>query len=170
LTLCDVPSPRGGTWGADNSIIFAPSAASALLRVSADGGNPQPVTTLDRTQNEASHRWPQFLPGGEGILYSAGPTVSVFGWIEARVLAQSLKTGARRVLVQHGTFPQYDSSGRLVYFQGGIAYAQRFDPNRLQVSGEAMPVLERVANLGGINGGAFEFALSTTVRWRMHRA
>jgi serine/threonine-protein kinase len=162
LTLCDAPGPRGATWGADNSIIFAPSAASALLRVSADGGNPQPVTTLDRTQNEASHRWPQFLPGGEAIVYSAGPTVSVFGWIEARVLAQSLKTGARRVVVQHGTFPHYAPSGHLLYFQGGIAYAQLFDPDRLQVSGEAMPVLERVPNLGGINGGAFEFALSST--------
>jgi serine/threonine-protein kinase len=162
LTLCDASGARGGTWGTDNSIIFAPSAASALLRVSADGGNPLPVTTLDRTQNEASHRWPQFLPGGEAIVYSAGPTVSVFEWIEARVIAQSLKTGARRVLVQHGTFPHYAPSGHLLYFQGGIAYAQLFDPNRLQVSGEAVPVLDRVANLGGINGGASELALSPT--------
>ena len=162
LTLADASGARGGTWGTDNSIIFAPSAASALLRVSADGGSPQPATTLDRTQNEASHRWPQFLPGGEAIVYSAGPTVSVFGWIEARVLAQSLKTGARRVLVQHGTFPHYAASGHLLYFQGGIAYAQRFDPNQLQVSGEAMPVLDRVPTLGGINAGAFELALSPT--------
>ena len=162
LTLCDASGPRGGTWGTDNSIIFAPSAASALVRVSADGGNPQPVTTLDRTQNEASHRWPQFLPGGEAIIYAAGPTVSVFGWIEARVLAQSLKSGARQVLAQHGTFPHYTGNGHLLYFQGGIAYAQLFDPNRLQVSGEAMPVLDRVASLAGINGGAFELALSST--------
>ena len=162
LTLCDASGPRGGTWGTDNSIIFAPSAASALLRVSADGGTPQPVTTLDRTQNEASHRWPQFLPGGETIVYAAGPTVSVFGWIEARVIAQSLETGARRVVAQHGTFPQYTASGHLLYFQGGIAYAQLFDPDRLQVSGEAMPVLDRVPNLAGINGGAFELAVSPT--------
>ena len=45
-TLSEAPSTRGGSWGDDGNIIFAPSNRSALLRVSAAGGTTQPVTEL----------------------------------------------------------------------------------------------------------------------------
>jgi serine/threonine-protein kinase len=38
ITIAPVANPRGGTWLPDNTIIFAPSAASVLMRVSAEGG------------------------------------------------------------------------------------------------------------------------------------
>src|SRR4030095_13046734 len=75
IVLASVSNPRGGTWLPDNTIIFAPSAATVLMRVSAEGGKAEPATKLDRTLNEASHRWPHVLPGGESLLYAAGPTV-----------------------------------------------------------------------------------------------
>jgi eukaryotic-like serine/threonine-protein kinase len=162
LVLCDVTNPRGGAWLPDNSIVFAPSAASVLLRVSAAGGRPEPVSTLDRQLNEASHRWPHVLPGGDAILFGAGPTVSALGWIEAHIVAQSLKTNRRQQVAAHGTFPHYTSPGHLVYVQSGIVYAQKFDPVRFEVTGDAFPVLEQVTQGGGINGGAFQWATSPT--------
>jgi serine/threonine-protein kinase len=162
VTLCDAPVPRGGSWASDNSIVFAPSSASPLLRVPAAGGAAQPATTLDRTLNEASHRWPHVLPGGEAMLYAAGPTVTAGGWLEAHVIGQSLKTGVRRVLAPHGTYPQFGPSGQMLYLQGGVVYGQAFDSARLEVAGDAIPALQYVATLGGINGGATQFAVSAT--------
>ena len=163
LVLCDATTPRGGTWLPDNSIIFAPSPASVLLRVRAEGGNPEPVSTLDRQLNEGSHRWPHVLPGRNAILYAAGPTVSVREWIESHIVAQSLGTDRRRqVVAPHGTFPHFAPTGHLLYVHSGTVYAQSFDPDRLEVAGNAVPILERVTTAGGINGGSFQWAISGT--------
>ena len=43
---------RGGTWNQDDVIVF--STGSYLLRVSAVGGTPTPVTELDKSRNEAA--------------------------------------------------------------------------------------------------------------------
>ena len=40
-----------------------------LYRVSASGGEVTPVTKLDRSKRENSHRWPQFLPNG--VIFSS---------------------------------------------------------------------------------------------------
>ena len=160
--ICDALDPRGASWAGDDSIIFAPTASSALVRVSSSGGTLQPITSLDRSLNEASHRWPHLLPGGEAILFAAGPTVSARGWNEAHVNVQSLKSGMRRLLAQHGTYPLFAPTGHLLFLQDGVAYAQRFDPVKLEVTGEAQPLLERVPAGRGINGGARDLALSAT--------
>ena len=146
ITIAPVANPRGGTWLPDNTIIFAPSAASVLMRVSADGGKAEPASTLDRQLNEASHRWPHALPGGDAIVYAAGPTVSTREWMEAHVVAQSLApdTRRRRVVAPHGSFPHFVSSGHLLYSQSGLVYAHAFDPKTFQTTGDAFPILERI--------------------------
>ena len=84
------------------------------------------------------------------------------GWNEAHVNVQSLKSGMRRLLAQHGTYPLFAPTGHLLFLQDGVAYAQRFDPVKLEVTGEAQPLLERVPTGRGINGGARDLALSAT--------
>ena len=160
--LCDAVNPRGGAWLPDNSIVFAPSPASVLLRVPAAGGTPEAVSKLDRELNEASHRWPHVLPGGKAIVYAAGPTVTAREWIEAHVVAQSLETGQRRQVAAHGTFPRFAPGGDLLFVQSGIVYAQAFDLDRLDVIGDAVPILERTTRGGGINGGASEWTTSSS--------
>src|ERR1700676_1240597 len=41
VTLCDVPSQRGGSWGEDDQIVFPANNHSALVRISPSGGTPQ---------------------------------------------------------------------------------------------------------------------------------
>src|SRR4030095_1292980 len=101
IVLASVSNPRGGTWLPDNTIIFAPSAATVLMRVPAEGGKPEPASTLDRSLNEASHRWPHVLPGGDAIVYAAGPTASARAWMEAHIVVQSIKGDRRRVVAPH---------------------------------------------------------------------
>ena len=45
ITLCDASRIRGGTWGADGTIIFVPDVETGLWRVSDAGGQPQQITT-----------------------------------------------------------------------------------------------------------------------------
>ena len=78
ITLCDAPNDRGGTWSEEGSILFAPGGQTGLWRVSSAGGAAEALTTPDRAAGETTHHWPQALPGGEAVLFTArrgGPNV-----------------------------------------------------------------------------------------------
>jgi serine/threonine-protein kinase len=68
--LADAPFPRGGCWGTDDTLYFAPSNVSGLWKVSAAGGPATELTRLEREAGEISHRWPRALPDGETLLFS----------------------------------------------------------------------------------------------------
>jgi serine/threonine protein kinase len=70
-SIAEAPTPRGGSWNKDGAIVFTPDASTPLYRVSATGGEPTQVTTLDESRQETSHRWPFFLPDGRHFLYLA---------------------------------------------------------------------------------------------------
>jgi Tol biopolymer transport system component len=62
--------PKGGTWGSDGTIVFAPAQIeNALWRVPSGGGTPTPATVLAVADGDNAHRWPQFLPDGVHIVY-----------------------------------------------------------------------------------------------------
>jgi serine/threonine-protein kinase len=140
-TLCDAPFGRGGSWAPDGSIYFAATNSSGLSKVSADGGTPGEVTTLDRAKGEVSHRWPQVLPGGKALLFTlwTGP-----GRDEQHVLVQRLDTGERITVVKGGGTGRYVPSGHVVYARGDELFAVRFDLDRLQVSGPAVRLADAV--------------------------
>ena len=70
-TLCEAALGKGGTWSRSGEIVFAPGALGPLYRISASGGKPVAVTSLDTSRGETGHRWPQFLPDGRHFLYFA---------------------------------------------------------------------------------------------------
>jgi hypothetical protein len=70
VEICTARAGYGGAWSTNDVIVFTPDVIDAgLWRVSARGGSPEPLTLLDRTQGENSHRWPVFLPDGVHFLY-----------------------------------------------------------------------------------------------------
>jgi serine/threonine protein kinase/Tol biopolymer transport system component len=156
LTLGDAALPDGASWGSQGTIAFAPQNVSVLQQVSDAGGTPQPLTRLEK--GDASHRWPELLPGGKAVLFAAG--TSGINFSNAQVAVQSVGAGQRRKLVQGGTHPRYALSGHLVYAQGGSLMAIRFDPQRLEVTGTAVPVVEGV--LQSPASGAAQYSLSPT--------
>src|SRR5439155_8871743 len=123
---------------ADNHIIFG-GVWAGLSRVSAEGGGVELLTTPDRENGEASHRWPQFLPGGRTVLFTIHALSGRQD--EGRIGVLSLDTGERHVVLQGGTYGRYVPTGHLVYASGGALLATPFDLVRLQVIGPAMPVL-----------------------------
>src|SRR5262249_20509330 len=52
-------------------IIGAATNRSALFRIRASGGSPEPLTKLDTSRGENSHRYPVFLPDGRHFLFVA---------------------------------------------------------------------------------------------------
>jgi serine/threonine-protein kinase len=146
VTLCDASISRGGTWAPDDSIIFAPSSTSGLMRVSATGGTPQPFTRLDSSKGERTHRWPQVLPGGKAAIYASGSTFN-----SATVVA-TLKTGNVKTLPLRGGYARYVTGGYLVFERPDGLFASSFDLDRLEVTGSPFPVLQVLAS--PVNGVA----------------
>jgi Tol biopolymer transport system component len=60
----------GGTWNEDNTIIYAASLGSGLLRIPASGGTPESLTNPDGAANGYAHVFPQALPGGRSVLFT----------------------------------------------------------------------------------------------------
>jgi serine/threonine-protein kinase len=155
LTLGDATNPRGASWGSHGMIAFAPTNFTGLKQVSDAGGTTQPLTRLETGQ--FGHRWPEFLPGGKALLFTAGAGGN---WGNAQAVVQSVVTGERRNLVQGGMSPRYAASGHLIYAQGGSLMAAPFDSERLVLTGAAVPVVESL--LQSLNTGGAQYSISAT--------
>jgi Tol biopolymer transport system component/tRNA A-37 threonylcarbamoyl transferase component Bud32 len=140
VTLANAPAPRGGWWGQDGTIIFAPDYRKGLMRVSAVGGDAQPVTTL--VGDEITHRWPQVLPGGGAVLYTASTNVDTGA--AATLVVQPLPSGERIIIHRGGYFARYVPSGHIVYMHDDAVFVMPFDRKRLAVTGPAARVIEGV--------------------------
>jgi len=140
VILCDAVDLLGASWGEDDTIVMAADPPGRLSRVAATGGTPQVV--IDLTGEGALPRWPQILPGGQSVLYTASTGA---GADRATLEVQSIRGGDRKVLVRGGTFGRYLASGHLTYVNQGTLYAVPFDLGRLAVEGAPVPVLEDVS-------------------------
>jgi Tol biopolymer transport system component len=169
VTLCDVPNGRGGTWAEDGTIIFTPNfgTGTSLLRVSSAGGKPEMLTSLD--QGEESQRWPQALPGAKAVLYTGARNLNA--WDDASIVVRPLPSGARKVVQTGGYYGRYLPSGHLVYIHDGTLFAAPFDLDRLEVTGQSVPVLEGViASQGGTGGAQFSVTDSGTLVYSTEQA
>ncbi|HTK82091.1 MAG TPA: protein kinase [Bacteroidota bacterium] len=153
--VCPLQSLAAGMWWTpDNKILFG-TYSSGLAEVSAAGGIPTIVTSLDSSAGEISHRFPQLLPDGKSVIYTA-KTKDMASFDEALVVAQRLSTGERKVIVKGGYFGRYIPSGHLLYLRGSTIFAVHFDPERLEVSGAAVPIEQG----GALNDGTMILGVS----------
>ena len=135
VTVCAIQGvPRGATWSEDGTIVFATNApAIGLQRVSAAGGEPTVLTKPDSERGEGDHFWPEFLPGGQAVLFTIIPAD---GEVEnAQIAVVDLRTGTSKVLIRGGSHARYVPTGHLVYGATGALRAVAFDLGRLQVVG-----------------------------------
>ena len=157
VTLIGTPDLTGATWSVNGVIGLAPSNRSALVGIPDSGGESRPLTTLDEGKRETSHRFPEFLPDGRALVFTAGPPANG-GWYDAEIVAQSVDTGERRVLIHGAAQAHYVATGHLVYARAGSLYAVPFDAQALRVNGSAVKVLDGVSE--DQSSGDAQFALS----------
>ena len=136
VTVCACDTGRGATWGPNDIIVFS-TAPGPLAMVPATGGDPTAVTTL--LEGERIHRQADVLPAGNAVLF----TVLSESLETARIDVQSLETGERTTLV-NGTHPRYVATGHIVFARESSLWGVPFDTARLELTGEAVPVVEGV--------------------------
>jgi eukaryotic-like serine/threonine-protein kinase len=167
VALCDAAlNVRGGAWGRDGVIIFAPGASiatrlsSGLQRVSASGGTPSAATEL--FENEDSHVDPIFLPDGRHFLYRVlKPGETGAGPVFVASLDSSKRTLLGTITSMNVAFTQ----GYLLFLRDTTLMAQRFDSRRFSLTGEPTPVAEHVQTFGFPPLGVFS-ASDTTLVYR----
>ena len=144
----------GASWGAGDDLIVAMGAAFPLYRIPPDGGAPQRLTKLDA--GDFSHRWPQVLPGGRAVLFSASPSPD--SWDNGYLEVASLKDGTSKIVQRGAYYGRYLPGGYLAYVRQGTIFASKFDSGGLRVSGAPVPMLQDVAANPGTGGGQFGFS------------
>ncbi len=137
LTLSDTGGGMGN-WGPNDTIIFTLGPGSGLLQVSAAGGTPQDLTTLDTANGEGAHISPEILPDGKAFVFTARSGGG------DRIVVQDFENGERRVLIQEGTSAHYVATGHLVYVRERTLLAVPFDLASLEVTGAPVPFIEGV--------------------------
>ena len=141
LADLDINTIRGVAWGDDDWIYYTPNYSAGLWRVRASGGDPQQLTTPDFAQGEKTHRFPFVLPGSQAVLFVVA-TSRATSFDDARIEVLSLATRTRRRLIDGGSYPQYVSTGHLLYTRAGKLIAVPFDAERLAVSGASETVAD----------------------------
>lgn len=158
ITLASVPRSRGAVWATDDTIVFTSTVNTPLFRVPAAGGEARPLTTLDSSTRERTHRWPEFVPDGSWILFTVGTEDKPGDYDDSRIDAVSLSTGKRHVVYKGASFARYLPPGRLLLARRGDVLAAPFDPKTATVQGAAVPVLQGVS--GDPRSGASYFDVS----------
>ena len=158
LTLCDAVAGRGGNWSADGVILFAPAGTGPLFRVEAGGGKPVAVTKL--ANGQSGHRFPSFLPDGRHFVYVSygitGPSDGIF--------VGSLDSDESTRIVAADSNAMYTPSGDLLFIRDGTLLRQAFDSTTRTVSGEPIPIAERVAV--GNSLGSFSISQNGVLAYR----
>ena len=127
---------RGGSWGADGSIVFA-EKVSPLKMISEEGGEVKEITELGE---DYTHGFPQTLPDGEHVLFISVKPVD--GKRVGRAEVLNLVTKERKELgVGECQDVRYVSSGHLLYTRDDEIFAIGWDLERQEVTGKGKRVL-----------------------------
>ncbi len=164
VTLCQVSSIAGASWGRDG-IVFGDE--KGVMRVSANGGQPE---LLVGVKDGEIVQGPQVLPGGEAVLFTlvkgAAHTASQGTeiWDKATLVVQSLTSGERKTLFEGGSDARYLPTGHLVYAKGETLLAVPFDLKQKKVTGGPVPVVDGVRRgvFGTVTSGLAHFSVSNT--------
>jgi Tol biopolymer transport system component len=151
----------GGSWGRNGRLVYSRSYNTGLWMVSEGGGDERMLTAPDTAGGELGHWWPQMLPDGEHVVFTAYRTPAERATIEVL----SIESGERKVLHTGGVFGYYVPTGHLLFAVGETIRAAPFDLRRLAVTGPALPVVDSVAMNPTDGAAAFDVAENGTLAY-----
>jgi Tol biopolymer transport system component len=169
IDITDVSNPAGGSWNADDVILFA-RLDGPLMRVNAGGGRAEPMTTIDATLGETHHLYPTFLPDDTHYVF----------YVNSRerglYLAQLGVPGKRRLFDPDPALPAgaaatpgVYANGHLLYVRDRVLMARAFDPEKFSVGDQPRTIVETV-DYDPPGQAAFTFANDILIfRARQHR-
>jgi serine/threonine protein kinase len=133
----------GGSWNSDGQIIFFSFGTGSLMQVSASGGQ---LSTLIDGSSGVFPIFPHFLPDGRHFIYTDLNT-TIISSLDA---SPSKPPSQGMALAKDGTanvmyVPSVTSgSGYLLFVHGTTLMAQHFDDRQLKLTGEPVPVADKV--------------------------
>jgi serine/threonine-protein kinase len=144
---------RGVAWSTDGYLYSG--GGSGISRIAESGGTRERITAVDKSAGEVAHRFPSIVADGRGVLF----TIFKGSLEEARVAVVDVSTKKAHVLMDRtGHSAVYVPTGHLVYLRTGVLMAAPFDPSRLEVTGQSVPVMSGILYN---NGGAAHFSISS---------
>ena len=129
---------RGATWGARDTILIA-SGVGGIVSMNAAGGTLTPVTVIDTSLHENTHRNPSFLPGGDHFLYSV-----IANSDQSGVYVGSLDGKTKKLLLHVPTSAVYAQPGYVLFVDGDTLRGQAFDADSLELTGQPFFVADHV--------------------------
>ena len=155
--ICDLPPGAFfGTWGPAGVILLSGGPQRTIQQVSANGGQPAPVTERDNAQNE-THIYPSFLPDGRHFFFvSLGNNATAY--------VGSLDNRDRKPLPGIASELRYSPNGHVLFLRDGSLMAQSFDTDKLELAGEAIVVA--ALTVGGGPSGAFSVSETGTLAFK----
>lgn len=137
LTLAEVPSNNAGaTWSEDDVILLASSGTNGVQRMTARGGTPTQVTTLDSSRGEVAHLRPQFLPDWRHFIFQSQTSDGR----ERSIWVGSIESSDRKLLVG-SEYAQFIPPDVLLYTRGNAVLSQRPDLAALELVGKPTQVV-----------------------------
>jgi eukaryotic-like serine/threonine-protein kinase len=125
---------RGGSWSADDTILF--TGGNTIRQVRSVGGTTTPVPGT----SAGVTRYPHFLPDRRHFLYTYSSAQGT------GVYASTLDGQTRKLVVPLFTSAVYAPAGYLLFVNGDTLMGQAFDAERLEVSGQPFLVAEHAGH------------------------
>ena len=144
VTIAPADEPTGMSWGPDG-IVFG-QGMKGIMRVLPGGGAPQLLVRPKEGQTMSN---PHVLPGGTHVLFTLASGSAPDRWERARVMVQSLTSQESKTLIDGASDGRYVRTGHLVYALSGRLFAVAFDLQRLELTGDPVPVVDGVRRSRG---------------------
>jgi eukaryotic-like serine/threonine-protein kinase len=139
-TICDSDTGFAGDWTPQGTILFTRQFGSGIVAVPASGGKPRSVTTPDAARGDIAHFFPTFLPDGRHFLFVARNLDPE----KTSIMVGSLDSKEVQPLFHADSAAIFAEPGYVLFARDSALVAWRFDPDRLRMVGEPVPVLENV--------------------------
>jgi serine/threonine-protein kinase len=164
VPLADPGGFTPGSWGEDGNI-YVGVQGKGLVRVRDGGGAPETVAPLGN--GGIALLFPQLLPGGKAVLFSAYTSQNADA---SSIEVMTLADHHRKTVSRGGTSPRYvatsNGAGYLVYLNKATLFAIPFDLDKLETRGTALPILDDVASSGLVGAAHLSFSRSGTLVYR----
>jgi serine/threonine-protein kinase len=168
VPLGDASNFRGASWGEDGNILMG-VYGKGLVRIRDGGGSSvgSPETVAALGSGVAYLLYPQILPGGKAILFSAYTAANPDA---SSIQVLKLADGHRKTVSRGGTSPHYlaasNGAGYLVYLNKATLFAVPFDLEKLETRGTALPIVDDMASNGLYGTAQFSFSRTGTLVYR----
>ena len=139
-----------GTWRANGDLLVYMGAGDVLDVRAKDGG-------IRKGSVPPGLRWPQFLPGGDRLVYAAYDRQSKL----SHGMAVEYAAGRPVTLMETNSRVEYapplraGEPGSLLFIRGASLLAQPFDADHLRLTGEPFPIAQNVPYYGPVLSANF---------------